>query len=107
MLAFFFRRLPGGCLLLLGLLLAGPRVAARATVVPQPVPIDNVSPYEQYHEQLRKKGLHESPAVQAWLRAGQAALLDSVTVAVPFRETGYYAGKEATAPSYRFRLPAD
>jgi murein DD-endopeptidase MepM/ murein hydrolase activator NlpD/SH3-like domain-containing protein len=45
--------------------------------------------------------------VRAWLRAGQAALLDSVTVAVPFKETGHYAGKGAAAQSYRFRLPAD
>ncbi len=107
MLAFFFRRLPGGCLLLIGLLLSGPRVAARAIPVPEPVPADKVSPYEQYRGQLRAKGLHESPAVQAWLLAGEAALLDSVTVAVPFKETGHYVGKGAAAQSYRFRLPAD
>jgi hypothetical protein len=87
MLAFFFRRLPGGCLLLIGLLLAGPRVAAHAIPVPEPVPVDKVSPYEQYRKQLREKGRPESPAVRAWLRAGETALLDSVTVAVPFKET--------------------
>jgi murein DD-endopeptidase MepM/ murein hydrolase activator NlpD/SH3-like domain-containing protein len=90
-----------------GLFLAGPPIDARVIPVSGPDPFEKVSPYEQYRAQLRKKGLHESPAARAWLQAGEDALLDSVTVAVPFKETGHYSGKGAAAHSYRFRLPAD
>ncbi len=107
MFAFFFRRFPGRRLFLMGLLLVGSCVTAHAVPVSGPAPSEKVSPYEHYLGQLRDKGLYESAAVEAWLRAGENALRDSVTVAVPFRETGRYSGKGAAAQSYRFRLPAD
>jgi len=102
MLPFFLRRL-----LLVGLLLAGPHISALAIPVSDPVPRQKASPYAQYREQLRQKGLHKTPEGRAWLRAGAAALLDLVTVPVPFRETGHYAARLPAAQSYRFRLPAN
>ncbi len=64
-------------------------------------------PYERYKQQLHEEGLDETVKGGQWLKAGEDALLDSVTVKVPFQETGYYAYKQPVALSYRFQLPAD
>jgi murein DD-endopeptidase MepM/ murein hydrolase activator NlpD/SH3-like domain-containing protein len=100
MLLFPFRRSLYGCLLF-GLLCFCTGIPAfSASNGEEP-------PYERYKQQLHEEGLDETLTGRQWLQAGEDALLDSVMVKVPFRETGYYAYKQPAALSYRFRLPAD
>jgi murein DD-endopeptidase MepM/ murein hydrolase activator NlpD len=61
------------------------------------------TPYEAYEQGLRQAGLHQRELGQAWIRAGHLALQDSLLVAIPFRETGYFQAGKPTAVAYRFR----
>jgi murein DD-endopeptidase MepM/ murein hydrolase activator NlpD len=64
------------------------------------------SPRDRYERSLRRAQLLETPTGQAWLAAGERALRDSLTVTLPFRETGQFTDSLPAALSYRFRLPA-
>jgi peptidoglycan LD-endopeptidase LytH len=61
------------------------------------------TPYEAYEQGLRQAGLHRSALGQAWIKAGQQALYDSLLVTLPFQETGYFRAEKPTALAYRFR----
>jgi murein DD-endopeptidase MepM/ murein hydrolase activator NlpD len=48
------------------------------------------TPHQAYARQLAQAGLDQRPAGRAWLAAADRALHDSLLVALPFAETGYF-----------------
>jgi murein DD-endopeptidase MepM/ murein hydrolase activator NlpD len=64
------------------------------------------SPRDRYERSLRRSELAETAAGRAWLQAGEQALRDSLTVRLPFQETGRFADSLPTALSYRVKVPA-
>ncbi len=61
-----------------------------------------LSPYEKYQQSLKETRLDQTALGQDWLLAGQRALRDSLLIAIPFRETGYFAADKPTAYGFRF-----
>lgn len=64
------------------------------------------TPREAYEKELRKTKLDQTEIGQAWREAGERALSDSLTVGLPFRETGVFPAEAPLAHSYRVRVPA-
>ena len=64
------------------------------------------TPHEAYARQLRQAGLDRRPAGRAWLMAAGQALRDSLVVALPFAETGYFRPEQPAAASYRYAVRA-
>lgn len=62
------------------------------------------TPYEKYVHGLRQAKLHQSGLGRDWLLAGERVLQDSLLVALPFEETGYFKADKPTAFSYNFRV---
>ncbi len=62
------------------------------------------TPYERYASSLENAKLNETALGKAWLEAGEKALRDSLTVTLPFKETGYFAAETPKAASYRFEV---
>jgi murein DD-endopeptidase MepM/ murein hydrolase activator NlpD len=62
------------------------------------------SPYERYASSLSAAGLDEAALGQDWIRAGDQALLDAMTVELPFRESGYFPSDRPSATAYRLQL---
>jgi peptidoglycan LD-endopeptidase LytH len=62
------------------------------------------SPHDRYVDMLRRAGLDQTALGRAWTQASEAALAQPVTVATPFRETGYFPPGEALAVGYRLEL---
>jgi murein DD-endopeptidase MepM/ murein hydrolase activator NlpD len=62
------------------------------------------SPHDQYVDMLRRAGLDQTALGQAWRQASETALMQPVTIATPFRETGYFPPGEALAVGYRLEL---
>ena len=60
------------------------------------------SPRERYENSLRKATLDQTALGQAWLRAGQQSLQDSLMISLPFREVGYFAAERPEAVSFRY-----
>lgn len=60
------------------------------------------TPYEKYTSSIKSANLHETALGRLWLEAGRKALYDSVSIALPFKETGYFAPEEPRAAAYRF-----
>jgi murein DD-endopeptidase MepM/ murein hydrolase activator NlpD len=60
------------------------------------------SPHEQYAEVLRQSGLDRTALGRDWLAAAERALQTTLSVALPYRETGYFAAEEVGAFGYRF-----
>ncbi|MCC9138375.1 peptidoglycan DD-metalloendopeptidase family protein [Pontibacter silvestris] len=61
------------------------------------------TPYQQYLSSLKSAKLDHTELGRSWIEAGQDALQDSLTVTLPFKETGYIAAEEPKAASYRFK----
>ncbi|MFD2999566.1 peptidoglycan DD-metalloendopeptidase family protein [Pontibacter toksunensis] len=59
------------------------------------------APYEKYAAKLKDARLDETALGQEWLQAGQQALRDSITVSLPFKETGYFSADKPKALGYR------
>ena len=59
------------------------------------------SPYEKYVAKLKDAKLDETALGQEWLQAGQKALTDSITISLPFKETGYFSAEKPKALGYR------
>ncbi|WP_241739050.1 M23 family metallopeptidase [Pontibacter beigongshangensis] len=59
------------------------------------------TPYERYASSLRDANLDQTALGQEWLAAGNRALQDSITVTLPFKETGYFAAGKPRALGYR------
>ncbi|WP_266202321.1 M23 family metallopeptidase [Pontibacter kalidii] len=64
----------------------------------------NQTPHEKYAAKLKDANLHETALGHAWLQAGEQALQDSITITLPFQETGYFAADKPRALGYR--IPA-
>ena len=65
------------------------------------------TPHEAYAHRLRQVGLDRGPAAgRAWLAAAAQALRDSLVVALPFTETGYFLPGQPTAAGYCFAVQA-
>ena len=64
------------------------------------------TPHETYARQLKQAGLDRRPAGRAWLAAADQALKDSLVVALPFAETGYFVPERPAAASYRYAVRA-
>ncbi|TPG63682.1 M23 family metallopeptidase [Hymenobacter nivis] len=64
------------------------------------------TPHEAYAHRLRQAGLDRGPAGGAWLAAADRALRDSLVVALPFTETGYFLPGQPAAAGYRFAVQA-
>ena len=59
------------------------------------------TPYEKYASKLKDAKLDQTALGQEWLQAGQKALQDSITVSLPFKETGYFSAEKPRALGYR------
>ncbi|TXK27124.1 peptidoglycan DD-metalloendopeptidase family protein [Pontibacter qinzhouensis] len=59
------------------------------------------TPYERYASSLKDANLHQTALGQEWLSAGNRALQDSITITLPFKETGYFAADKPRALGYR------
>jgi peptidoglycan LD-endopeptidase LytH len=62
------------------------------------------SPRDEYLFALRRAGLDESPDVQAWVRAGDDAVLEAPTLTLPLREDGAFVPQAPDAAAYAVRL---
>ncbi|HEX6163283.1 MAG TPA: M23 family metallopeptidase [Vicinamibacterales bacterium] len=62
------------------------------------------SPHQRYAEALRAAPLGETAMARDWLRAGEDALRQPLTIALPLRESGYFAADQPTAVAYQFEL---
>ncbi len=60
------------------------------------------TPYERYASSLKTARLDQTAIGQDWLESGQRALHDSITITLPFKETGYFAADVPRALVYRF-----
>ncbi|MFD2515108.1 peptidoglycan DD-metalloendopeptidase family protein [Pontibacter locisalis] len=61
----------------------------------------NQTPYERYVAKLKDAKLDQTALGQDWLTAGKQALQDSIIVALPFKETGYFSAEKPKALGYR------
>lgn len=60
--------------------------------------------YTAYYESLEAAGLANSKMGKTWYLAGEAALDDSLRIAPPYREAGYFRAEEPTAYGFSFYL---
>jgi murein DD-endopeptidase MepM/ murein hydrolase activator NlpD len=59
------------------------------------------SPHEQYSQSLKTAKLDQTALGSDWLAAGERATRDSLTLSVPYRESGYFSASKAFAAGYR------
>ncbi|MBF9238809.1 M23 family metallopeptidase [Hymenobacter sp. BT683] len=64
------------------------------------------TPHQAYARRLAQAGLDQRPGGRAWLSAAEQALRDSLVVALPFAETGYFRPGEPSAAGYRYAVRA-
>ncbi len=64
------------------------------------------TPHDDYAHRLHQAGLDQGPAGRAWLAVAERALRDSLVVALPFTETGYFLPGQPAAAGYRFPVQA-
>ncbi len=62
------------------------------------------SAYAAYYESLEAANLTNSGMGKAWSQAGEKALNDSLRVAPPYQETGYFRAETPTAYGFSFYL---
>ncbi|SHJ48767.1 SH3 domain-containing protein [Hymenobacter daecheongensis DSM 21074] len=62
--------------------------------------------HQEYARRLRQAHLDETALGRDWLAAADRALRDSLTVALPFQETGFFRADRATAAAYRYAVRA-
>ncbi|PRY29228.1 SH3 domain-containing protein [Spirosoma oryzae] len=61
------------------------------------------SPHEQYSQSLKDAKLDRTALGTDWLRAGERALGDSLTITVPYRESGYFSASKPLATGYKLK----
>jgi murein DD-endopeptidase MepM/ murein hydrolase activator NlpD len=66
------------------------------------VPFPRSYPHEEYARSLRQAGLDQTALGRDWLTVAERALHTTLAVALPYRETGYFAPEEPGAVAYRF-----
>jgi murein DD-endopeptidase MepM/ murein hydrolase activator NlpD/SH3-like domain-containing protein len=62
------------------------------------------SAHERYADGLERAGLEKTALGRDWLAAARSSIQKPLTVALPFRETGYFAASEARAMGYAISL---
>ena len=62
------------------------------------------SPHQRYADALRDAPLGDTAMARDWLRAGEESLLKPLTIALPIRESGYFAADQPSAVAYQFEL---
>lgn len=62
------------------------------------------TPHEEYARRLRQARLDETALGRDWLRAADQALRDSLTITLPFQESGFFPADRATAVGYRYKV---
>ncbi|QJX48490.1 peptidoglycan DD-metalloendopeptidase family protein [Hymenobacter taeanensis] len=62
------------------------------------------TPHEEYARRLRQARLDETALGRDWLRAAEQALHDSLTITLPFQESGFFPADRATAVGYRYKV---
>jgi len=67
-------------------------------------PLKKLSAHNTYYESLKTAGLSNFTMGKAWYQAGIQALNDTLRVAPPYRETGYFRAEEPTAYGFSFYL---
>ncbi|HEY0679288.1 MAG TPA: M23 family metallopeptidase [Chitinophagaceae bacterium] len=61
------------------------------------------SPHEQYGEKLTGAGLRETALGRAWFDAANRSLSSPLAIAIPYKETGYFAADQPNAAGLRFQ----
>ncbi|GAB3199482.1 murein DD-endopeptidase MepM/ murein hydrolase activator NlpD/SH3-like domain-containing protein [Pontibacter aydingkolensis] len=61
----------------------------------------NQTPYEGYVVKIKDAKLDQTGLGQDWLRAGEKALQDSLTITLPYKETGYFSADKPRALGYK------
>lgn len=64
------------------------------------------TPHEEYVEKLDDRGLDKTPEGRAWLAASKAALEAPLTVALPYRQQGFFHDDKARALGLQFATKA-
>ncbi|MBJ6144691.1 M23 family metallopeptidase [Hymenobacter sp. BT559] len=64
------------------------------------------TPHEDYARALDRAGLRNAALGQRWQAAADQALRDSLVVALPVLETGFFRADQPTAASYRYQVLA-
>jgi peptidoglycan LD-endopeptidase LytH len=62
------------------------------------------SPHEQYERKLQSVGLNQSLMGSGWITKANSLLQNTVTIKVPYKETGYFAADKIEGASFKFRL---
>ncbi len=62
------------------------------------------SPHEQYARSLKSANLDETALGTRWLSASEKALQDSVSLSVPYRESGYFPAHTPVAVGYKLAV---
>ncbi|MXW17057.1 MAG: M23 family metallopeptidase [Gemmatimonadetes bacterium] len=65
----------------------------------------DLTPHETYQAQLADAGLAETALGKDWTLAGESALEDATTIALPFQETGHITPERPSAVGYRISIP--
>jgi peptidoglycan LD-endopeptidase LytH len=59
------------------------------------------TPREAYAKMLFKSGLSETVLGKRWIEAGEKALNDSLEIAAPYKESGFFSAEKPMATGYR------
>ncbi|SDX57396.1 peptidoglycan DD-metalloendopeptidase family protein [Hymenobacter psychrophilus] len=94
------RALPLPLLLLLALLSACSQTQTLRGLFQQ------TTPHETYARRLQQAGLAETALGRDWLRAADQALRDSLTVQLPYQESGFFPADRAVALGLRYGVRA-
>ncbi|MGB3849157.1 MAG: M23 family metallopeptidase [Tunicatimonas sp.] len=65
-----------------------------------------LSPHERYEQSLRRAALDQTALGSSWLLAAETSLRDTLTVALPFREVGYFVAERPHATAFRYAVRA-
>ena len=65
----------------------------------------DLTPHETYQAHLDEAGLAETALGKDWTLAGESALEDATTIALPFQETGHITPERPSAVGYRISIP--
>jgi murein DD-endopeptidase MepM/ murein hydrolase activator NlpD len=79
-------------------------IAACNNDIPFFEPPRPASAHERYADGLHRAGLDSTALGRDWTSAAATSIRQPLTVAVPFREVGYFAANEARAVGYAVRL---
>jgi murein DD-endopeptidase MepM/ murein hydrolase activator NlpD len=60
------------------------------------------SPHEQYQRKLITAGLEKTAMGKSWIEAASQSLQKTLTIKIPYKETGYSAAEKVTAVAYQF-----